>query len=197
MSASPTPPRPVAIDDRAAENLQFIRRTMERSAIFTAVPGWGTVGVGLIGFTAATLSGPPAPASGWLRMWIAAAVVAVIVSCIATWLKLRRTDAASGRALRNFALGLAPALVAGAVLTYALWQQDLWGLMPGVWLLLYGVGVVTGGAFSVRAVPLMGVCFMVLGCAALGVGYERELLAFGFGGLHIVFGAVIARNYGG
>ena len=170
---------------------------MERSAVFTAVPGWGAVGVGLIGFTAATLSGPPAAASGWLLTWIAAAIVAVLVSCAATWWKLRRTEAASGRALRNCALGLAPAVVAGAVLTYALWSEDLWSLMPGVWLLLYGVGVVTGGAFSVRAVPLMGLCFMVLGCAALGSAYDEQLLAFGFGGLHIVFGAIIARKYGG
>ena len=66
-------------------------------------------------------------------------------------------------------------------------------MLPGTWLLLYGTGVVTAGAFSVRIVPVMGVLFMVVGgLAFLTPGLERDIvLACGFGGLHIVFGAII------
>ncbi len=181
------------------DNLRFIRRTMERSAVFTAVPGWGTVAVGCVGLAAAAFASARSAPGERLWTWVAAAIFAVALSGAATWIKVRRSENPSGRALRNFGLGLAPALVAGAVLTGGLWREGLWELLPGVWLLLYGVGIVTGGAFSVRVVPLMGVCFMLLGTVAISNGPQlgEPLLALGFGGLHILFGLIIAWKYGG
>ena len=71
--------------------------------------------------------------------------------------------------------------------------------LPGCWLLLYGVSGATGGALSVRVVPVMGVLFMALGVAAFIApsGWGNIFMAAGFGGLHIIFGATIARHYGG
>jgi hypothetical protein len=66
-------------------------------------------------------------------------------------------------------------------------------------MLLYGAGVVSGGWASVRVVPLMGGCFMAMGAVALfwpGVSQDA-MLAAAFGGLHIVFGTIIAVKYGG
>jgi hypothetical protein len=90
-------------------------------------------------------------------------------------------------------------MIAGAVLTLVLYRHGLFGMMPGVWLLLYGVAVVTGGAFSVKVVPIMGVSFMAMGTAALFCppAWANGFMAAGFGLLHIAFGIVIARRYGG
>ncbi len=179
------------------DNLAFIRQTMERSAVFTAVPGWGTTVVGLIALSAAAVAALQRPES-WLYVWLGAAAAAGAVAAAATAYKLRRSPLDDGP-FRKFALSLAPPFVAAAFLTFILWQRGDFGLLPGVWLLLYGVGIVTGGAYSVRVVPVMGLCFMLLGAAAMSSPPEwaNGFLAAGFGGLHILFGLIIARRYGG
>src|SRR5271154_3771390 len=201
--AGPEPfrsPAPVAIADHARDNLRFIRETMERAASFTAVPGWGGVAMGITALGAAAIASSQASPMAWLLTWISEAVLAIAIAGWTTYSKAR----ASGTSLfsgpgRRFVYSFAPPLFVGALLTLLLVRSGLTGAVAGVWLLLYGTGVVTGGAFSIRIVPLMGLCFMVLGATALfsSWGWGDAFLAAGFGGLHIVFGAVIARKYGG
>ena len=182
------------------DNLRFIRETMERSTVFTAVPGWGAVAIGGIALVAAAVARLQPDPLGWLAVWLTAAVAAVAVTAVSMARKLRTSPPQpSGKPIRNFVLGLAPPIVAGALLTAALWRYGALDVIPGLWLLLYGAGVVTGGAFSVRVVPVMGLCFMLLGAAALAAPatWADALLAAGFGGCHIIAGVIIARNYGG
>lgn len=183
-----------------AEDLRFIRDTMERSAAFTAVSGWGQVGVGLTALLAGWLAARQALSFTWLRVWLAEGVVAVgiaLLSC--TWKANRRGLPLFSGPARKVVLGLAPPLVAGAFLTFQLVRAGEQSALPAAWLLLYGAGITTGGAFSVAIVPVMGVCFMLLGgVAALGpAALGNWFLAAGFGGLHIVFGFLIARRHGG
>ena len=193
-----TAPRPLR--DRALDNLQFIRSAMERAGSFTAVPGWGMVVVGCTALAATWLGLRQARAADWLAVWLGEAVLAVVVGGAALVQKARAANdpLLSGPA-RRFGLSFLPPLLVGALLTMALYRAQLFALMPGAWLLLYGTAVATAGAFSVRVVPLMGACFMVLGAAALFTPFRGWpwFMAAGFGGLNIVFGLVIARRYGG
>lgn len=193
-------PQPVTLGDRAVDDLRFIRRTMERGAAFTAVPGWGGVWMGVTGFTAAAVGATRPTVEGWLATWLAAAAVAALAGGWAIRRKAHRVglSLASGSG-RKFVLGFLPPAVAGAVLTVALHRAGAPELIPGAWLLLYGVAVVSAGAFSVRVVPVMGGCFMVLGAGAFLAPPQlgNLLLGAGFGLLHLVFGAHIARNHGG
>src|SRR5207253_9473182 len=136
----------------------------------------------------------------WLGTWLCTAVISLTISA---WASNRKARAAQMPLLsgpgRKFTLSLSPPLLVGALLTLVLYRAGLIGAIPGMWLLLYGTGVVTGGAFSVKVVPVMGLCFMLLGAAALfcPATWGNWLMAAGFGGLHIIFGVIIARRYGG
>lgn len=173
---------------------------MERSTSFTAVPGKGGVAMGVTALLAAGIATLTTTSEMWLATWALAALVALAIGVGAMSLKARAANLPvfSG-AGRKFALSLSPPLLAGAFLTVALYHQGLITPLAGMWLLLYGVGVVTAGAFSVRVVPLMGLCLMILGAAALfsPAAWGTAYLAAGFGGVHILFGLIIARRYGG
>jgi hypothetical protein len=182
------------------EDLRYIRETMANAGSFTAVSGAGSMLVGITALAAAAISKHLFMGSGWMTVWLAEAAIAVAVSGWCAQLKAKRLGVPlwSGVA-RKFVLALLPPLVAGAVLTVALWYSGNLHMVPGMWLLLYGTAVVTGGSFSVPSVPLMGYCFMVLGGIALAVplGWAWLLLGIGFGLLHIIFGWLIARRHGG
>ncbi len=194
------PADPDPIHRKAVEDLSFIRETMARAAPLTAVPGWGGVAMGLTALVASGLAAPRTDPAEWLAVWLAEAVLALGIGGVALVRKAQRSGTPLlSRAGRQFAGNFAPPLLAGAALTPVFYQAGLTGLLPGLWLLLYGTGVTTAGAFSIRVVPVMGVCFMALGVAALALApaFGNLFMAAGFGGLQIGFGLVIARRYGG
>ena len=200
MSALRQPDAPPALHDRAMDNLRYIRETMERASAFTAVPGWGQVAIGLSAIAAAYVAAHQATRRAWLGVWVAEAIISLL---IAGWLmdrKARKLGAPlfSGPG-RKVVFSLSPPMVAGTLLTVVLFRAGLMNAIPGTWLLLYGTGVVTGGMFSVSVVPVMGICFMIIGALGffLPVISGDWLLALGFGGLHMIFGTIIARRYGG
>jgi hypothetical protein len=194
------PVSPRALHLRAMDNLRFIREMMEGAAYFTAVSGLGEVAVGVTALGAAWLAARQKSPGAWISVWLLEALVGALVSITAIVRKARRTDVELlSRPVQRFALGLLPPFIAGGVLTAVLFAQGSFGVLPGLWLLLYGTGVVTGGAFSVRIVPVMGLAFMGLGAVALvaPASFGDLFLAAGFGGLHILFGGIIAWRHGG
>lgn len=191
---------PIPIDARAADHLRYIRETMARAGEFTAVPGWGGVTMGMTALGAALIAARQGTPRGWAFVWLVEAFVAVAIAAPAAASKARRANSAifSGPG-RKFVLSFAPPIVVGALLTLALLKLGLIAALPGVWLLLYGTAIVTGGAFSVRAVPIMGLCQMALGATALftPAAWGNLFMAAGFGLVHIIFGIRIALRYGG
>ena len=181
-------------------DLRFIRQTMESASAFTTFSGWGLIAIGIAALAAGAIGGDAVGSPRWLGAWLAAAAMSVAVGGASTALKTR----AAGRPLlsgpgRKFALGFAPSVLAGAVLTVALVRAGAGVVLPALWLSLYGAAMIGGGAFSVRVVPAMGAAFVALGAvAALApTTWANALLALGFGGLHVAFGIVIVRRHGG
>lgn len=190
---------PAPIHEHALRNLRYIRETMERAGAFTSIPGWGGVIIGVTALVAAFVA-QGREGVGWLTIWMAEAVLAVAVGGFAMLGKARRAGVSFGDApARRFFVSYFAPLIAGAVLTLVLARAELYEALPATWLLLYGTSFVSSGAFSIPVVPVMGLCFMLLGGAAsfAPMPAANALLGAGFGGLHIVFGAIIARRYGG
>ena len=191
---------PPALHDRAMDNLRYIRETMERATPFTGISGWGEIAIGATALIASFISAQQSTFRSWFSVWVAEGLISVL---IAGWSMDRKARAVqmplfSGSG-RKAVFSLAPPLIAGAFLTLFLARAGAANAIPGMWLLLYGTGVITGGMFSVRAVPAMGLCFMLLGALALfsPAAYANWFMAAGFGGLHVLFGAIIVRKYGG
>ena len=196
----PSAERDPALSDRALDNLRFIRDTMERAGTFTAISGWGIAAVGGVAILAAMIARVRPTVEWRVGTWVATAAACIALSMVATARKARRSEVSmvSGPA-QKLALAFSPAMIVGALLTAALLRIGANDLLPGVWLLLYGTAVVAGGAFSVRIIPVMGLCFIILGAAALFAppSLGEWLMVAGFGLVHVVFGIQIARRHGG
>ena len=193
-------PEPPALHDRAMDNLRYIRETMELATAFTGISGWGEIAIGVTALLATAIAALQSTFNAWLAVWIAEGLISLL---IAGWSMDRKTRAikmplGSGPG-RKAVFSLTPPMLAGGLLTIVLVQAGLTNAIPGVWLLLYGTGVITGGMYSVKVVPIMGICLMVLGALALfsPPAFANWFMAAGFGGLHLVFGAIIVRKYGG
>jgi hypothetical protein len=194
------PPEPPEMQARAMDNLRFIRETMEAAATFTAVSGWGTVVIGLTAIAAAALAAMTQSTTRWIFIWLCEAALSVAISVYTMALKARAARLPLwSEPARKILFSFAPPMAVGALLTLVCYEHNLIALLPGIWMLLYGVGVVAAGTFSVRIVPVMGIAFMAVGTVALFAppAWTTACMAAGFGGLHLFFGILIARRHGG
>lgn len=192
--------QPINIGARAVDNLRFIRETMERSAVFTSVPGYGGIFMGVTAIGAAVVAGFQPTIREWLIVWLSEAFLAVGIGFFAMWqkAKITKTSLVSVPA-KKFAMSFLPPVLCAIIMTAALWRMGNFELMIPVWILLYGAGVVCGGANSVKAVPIAGWCFIALGAVSLFLpaAWGNLMMGLSFGALHVVFGGIVAWKYGG
>ena len=188
------------MDFQAENQIKYIRDVMSRATTFTAVPGKGMVLMGIVALIAGTIALMSIGTRDWLYAWLGAVLVAPVLGFISLKRKARRTKTSLRSGVgQKFIVSFSSCMLVGLVLSIGVWRADQWVMLPGIWMLMYGVGTLTGGALSIRVIPLMGVLFIVFGAVALFVPlfWSNVLMAVSFGGFHLVFGVIIARYYGG
>lgn len=196
---STKPGEPVFLHEHAQDNLRFIRAAMESATSFTGVSGLGYVLAGITAIPAAWLAQRQGDANAWLAVWM---IELILGASIAFGLTIRKANGQGASLLRasgkKLLLAFLPAMIAGGVITLAFFLTGFVTLLPGVWLSLYGAAVMTAGAWSVRVIPMMGGLFLLTGAVTLLLPVSGDvMLALGLGGIHILFGIVIWREYGG
>ena len=198
---SPTASKPASLGERAEADLAFVRGVLDRSQHFSAVPGLGGILMGTSALAAAVIASLQPSRERWLAVWMIDAALALLIGGVALVRKARRSGVPlSAWPARRFALGLMPPVFVGGVLTLGALRLGAWELLTPVWLGCYGIGVLGAGAVSsVRMVPALGACFVLLGALAVATPatWSTAWLVLGFGVAHIVAGVVVWRHHGG
>lgn len=199
---------PIYLHNEAANNLRYIRSAMQKAEQVSTVSGLGGMLMGTLALGGAALAAQSGELSDQLWAWVLTALPAVALGAGFSISKALRYDRdLLNDPVRRFLWCLTPNLVIGALLSAVLWKTPHISLLPGIWLLLYGAGVLAAGTYAVRPVLLMGAGFTMLGTLVLllpGIFPEvpptqwaNVCLAIGFGGLHITFGWQVYRHHGG
>ena len=194
--------------ETARENLIYIRRTLEAAGQVTAVPGKCLIATGLMAIAGAAINefvtgAPWAPGSRTdyaLTVWGIVLVVSLMIVSIGIYRKsLQMSTPIHPPLLRKLLWSLCPALFVGGVLTLLAVQSGNLDWLPVIWLGCYGAAVTNGGQVSVAPIRYMGVCFLIAAAGAAFTSKQAGLawLALGFGWLHLVYGAYIARRHNG
>jgi hypothetical protein len=176
----------------AEQTLSLIRTLMERSARYTNFSGHAGIAAGVVTLIGCALrywfQTPFLPT--WMGVLVAAAGASIFFTAI---MARANGEPVWTRQARTIVQALTPALVAGLVLTAILVRIGQERLLPGVWMLLWGVGALAMSLFTPRTFSLLGVSFMALGALTLLVDPGNDILSMGmsFGAIHLVYGVVL------
>jgi hypothetical protein len=192
----------------ARENLIYIRKTLEAAGQLTAISGKSLMAAGVIALAGIAVNalGTGAPWSSGtdlrhaLSVWSVVLALSLATVLLGIYRKSLQTRAPiKPLLLRRLLWSLCPSLFVGALLTALMVRSGRMDWLPVAWLGCYGAAVTNGGQMSVAPVRYMGLCFLMASAGAAVFPADAGLawLALGFGGLHIIFGAYIARRHNG
>lgn len=200
--------------DEAAARMREIQRIMERTTLYTLLPGVPAVLGGILALIGCVISymmiGSVDFADGlaltlgkqvqFCVMWTLIGGAAVALDVVyATAAARKRGLSLVTRPGKLAALSVTPSVFVAGIFTVRLLLdgtvQSAHYVAP-IWMMCYGTGVYAAGLFSVRLPRLLGLAFIIAGALGLLVypQYGVVLVALSFGLFHIVFGVWVIRK---
>lgn len=188
----------------ALNQISQIREHLARGEVFRGFRSGTVAFSGLLAIIGASVQPliVPRPAeqlAGYLMLWVGIALVCVSVEGLKLWIRYRAHDDSWGKQLMLQAVeSFLPCLTAGAILTCVIVQQasEIAWMLPGLWALLFSLGVFASSRLLPRPVIWVGLYYML--CAVvylLGMGSAAGLspwaMGITFGGGQLLTAAVL------
>jgi hypothetical protein len=182
------------LHDALAE-IAEIRLRVERTNVFRGYRSLPVAFSGLLAFAAALVQGvwlpePMRRLPDYLALWIGVALVSMAAAGAEMALRARRSGSPLACDLTRLAVEqFLPCLVAGALLTYAIARfaaESTW-LLPGLWQILFSLGVFASHRLLPRSAFGVGVFYLFAGLACIALA--RGAWALSPWAMGIPFGA--------
>ncbi len=199
------------------ESLHDIRQMMEKSSRFISLSGLSGIGAGLcalggsffayrlvfeerakgVDYRQLTFETGSEVQNRLLLIGGCTFLAALIVAFLFTYLRSRKTGTAIwGITAQKLLWNTMIPLIVGGIVAIRLIQAGYGGLVAPACLLFYGLALINGSKYTVSEVRWLGFSQLVLGIANLWlIGYGLMFWTFGFGVLHIIYGAVMWWKY--
>ncbi len=176
----------------AGETLDVIRTLMERGTHYRNLSGHAGVAAGCVALIGAA-------ARAWLKTpfsltWGLVFTLAMSAAVFYTARMARENgEVFWTRQARTIVLALTPAFFAAVVLSYVLDAVGQRGMLPGIWMLMWGVGALAMSFFTPRVIWMLGSAFLACGAATLLAGLQDDALTMGltFGAIHLLYGVIL------
>ena len=184
-----------------------IRQQMARNEVFRGYRSLSVGSVGVLGVLAA-IAQPhlvPTPASdlsAYLTLWISVAAAAVLLVAFGLWRRVRTTDSTMERhSTLLSAEQFLPCIAVGALATLAIYRgaPEAGWMLPGLWSLLFSLGVFASVRQLPRQVFWVGAYFTAcgFGCLLWGRGanaFSPWQMGISFGGGLLIGAAILYRT---
>src|SRR5687768_5951405 len=164
----------------ALDQISEIRERMARGQVFRGYRSVTTAFTAVLAVvtSAAQSVWVPRPArdvDDYLWLWCAAALVSLVVVGAEMVIRAVRSGSALHRQMTMLAVDqFVPSLVAGATVTYAIgkFAGDIVWIMPGLWAVLFSLGVFASRRFLPRGVGIVGGYYLLAGLICLAIGRD-------------------------
>ena len=209
---------------QSLEDLQHIKKMMERSSRFISLSGWSGISAGLCALIGAWAAKPyvmgekdvvidNADAAVIILalardyrvifytypFWIAAAtfIAAFTSAFIFTYIKSKREGTPIWSASsKRLMINVSIPLVVGGIFLFRMIEFEAFGLVAPGCLIFYGLALVNASKYTLIEIRYLGYIQIVLGLINLWfVGYGLYFWAVGFGIMHILYGAYMWNKY--
>jgi hypothetical protein len=189
--------------DQALEDLAEIRSSLNQAETFRGYRSASILCVGLVAWLGCGLQArwvdPESPdLNDFLALWIRIAICCAMFSFGEVFVRYWRSGPMFRHMTRSAVGPMIPALVSGLSLTFVVaWAAPEVGwMLPGLWSIVFGLGVAASARFLPKLVSLVAAYFLLAGliCIVLskqGWAYSPWLMGFSFGGGHVLTAAVL------
>jgi hypothetical protein len=159
----------------ALSQITEIRKQLARTEVFRGyralpVAFSGLLAVGAALYQAVWIPEPARNLESYLWLWVGAAIVSILVMGVGLLLNFRHSRSPLAGSLTLLALGqFLPCVVAGGLVAFILWHHasDALWMLPGLWAILFGLGIFASYRLLPKATFWVGVHYLVTGTFCL------------------------------